>query len=75
MQRRASSATHYQMFSPPKWERLKQRQEMQNTYLVSKTEQMLQDNCMFICVHLAQEKSWCPIKKAIATHTNSFSKQ
>ena len=30
---------------------------------------------MFICVHLTQEKDWCPIREVITTHTNSFSEQ
>ena len=48
---------------------------MQNAHLVSKMEQMLQDNCMFVYIHSIQKKNWCLIETAIATHTNSFSKQ
>jgi len=36
---------------------------------------MLQDNCMFTCVHLMQEEDWHLVKEVIAIHTNSFSKQ
>ena len=36
---------------------------------------MLQDNCMFACIHLTQEENWHLVKTAITTHTNSFSKQ
>ena len=30
---------------------------------------------MFACVHSMQEDGWCPVRKAIATHTNTFSTQ
>ena len=36
---------------------------------------MLQDNCMFACVHLAQEEGWQPVSETIATHTSFFSAQ
>ena len=63
------------MFSPPKRGRHKQQQGMQDTHLVSKMKQMLQDNCMLICIHLTQEEDWRLIKAVIATHTSSFLKQ
>ena len=63
------------MFPPPKWGRHRQRQEMQDTHLALKTEQMLQDNCMFTHIHSMQEEGWCLVREMIITHTNSFSKQ
>jgi len=38
-------------------------------------KQTLQDNHMFTHIHLIQKKNWHSVRKAIATHTNSFSKQ
>ena len=36
---------------------------------------MLQNNCIFACIHLTQEEGWHLIGKIIITHTNSFSEQ
>ena len=36
---------------------------------------MLQDNHMFTHIHSTQEEGWCPVKKVITTHTNSFLEQ
>ena len=72
MQRRASSAAHHQVFPPQKWGKHKQQQKTQNTHSMSKMDQTLQDNHMFICIHLTQEKNWHPIRETIITHTNFF---
>jgi len=63
------------VFPPPGWGRRRQRQRTQDTHSASETEQMLQDNCMFACIHLTQEEDWRPVRETIATHTNSFSEQ
>jgi len=60
------------VFPLPGWERRRQQQEMQDTHLASETDQTLQDNCMFACIHLMQENGWCPVKEVIMTHTNTF---
>ena len=36
---------------------------------------MLQNNCMFACIYLAQEEGWQLVSKTITTHTNFFSAQ
>jgi len=48
---------------------------MQDTHSASETDQTLQDNCMFACVHSTHEDSWCLVRAAITTHTNAFSTQ
>ena len=48
---------------------------MQDTHSTSEMEQMLQNNCMFACVHSTQKENWCLVKAIIVTHTNSFLKQ
>jgi len=63
------------VFSLPRWGRHRQRQKMQNIHSALKTEQMLQNNYIFICIHLTQEKNWHLVKEVIITHTNSFLKQ
>jgi len=45
---------------------------MQCTYSASETDQTLQDNCMFTCVHLTHKEGWQPVGTTIATHTNFF---
>jgi len=63
------------VFPPLKWGRRRQWQEMQDTHSALETNQMLQDNCMFVQVHSAQEEGWWPVGKTIVTHTNFFSAQ
>ena len=63
------------MFPLSGWGKCRQRQEIQNTHLVSEMEWMLQDDHMFACVHSAQEEDWWPVNKAITTHTSFFSTQ
>jgi len=63
------------MFPPLKWEIHRQQQETQDKHLVSEINQILQDNCMFIYIHLTQEEDWCLVRAVITTHTNSFLKQ
>ena len=75
MQKRASSATHHQVFPPPGWRKHRQQQETQNAHSALKMEQTLQDNHMFTCVQSAQKEGWQSVKKAIVTHTNFFSAQ
>jgi len=48
---------------------------MQDAHSVLKTDQTLQDNCMFACIHSMQEEGWQPVRATIATHTNFFSSQ
>ena len=49
------------------------RQIMWHAHLASETDQTLQDNYMFTCIHLTHEEGWQPVRTAIATHTNFFS--
>ena len=42
---------------------------------MSGMEQMLQDNCRFVCIHSAQKKDWQLVKKVITIHINFFSAQ
>ena len=46
------------MFTLLKWRKHEQQQETQNIYLALETEQILQNNCMFVCVHSTQKKNW-----------------
>jgi len=48
---------------------------MQHTHSASETDQTLQDDCMFTCIHLTQEEGWQPVGVAIAIYTNFFSLQ
>ena len=48
---------------------------MQNTHSVSEIDQILQDDCMFACIHSTHKESWRPVGTAIVTHTNFFSLQ
>ena len=48
---------------------------MQDTHSASETDQTLQDDCMFTCVHSMQEDGWRLVGEAIITHTNAFSTQ
>ena len=75
MQKWASNATHYQVFPPPKWGRCRQQQEIQNAHSAAKTDQTLQDNCIFTHIHLMQEDGWHLVKKVITIHINAFSTQ
>jgi len=45
---------------------------MQHTHSTSETDQILQDNCMFACIHLTHKEGWHLIRTAITTHTNFF---
>ena len=63
------------MFPPLEWGRHRQQQETQDIHSALKTDQILQDNHMFTCIYSTQKKGWRPVRKTIATHTNSFSKQ
>ena len=51
------------------------KQVMQHTHSALETDQTLQDNCMFTCIHSTQEEGWQPVEAIIVTHTNFFSSQ
>ena len=51
------------------------KQVIQHTHSALETDQTLQDNCMFACVHLMHEEGWWLVGTVIITHTNFFSSQ